>query len=38
MGSMPVPIPDFTTGAWIDRAPDSACHYSLDQVHDRLFE
>ncbi|MDW7655599.1 MAG: Gfo/Idh/MocA family oxidoreductase [Bacillota bacterium] len=38
MGSMPVPVPDFTNGAWIDRAPDPACRYSLDQVHDALFE
>jgi hypothetical protein len=37
MGSMPVPIPDFTNGAWIDRKPDPACRYALDRIHPDLF-
>ncbi len=38
MGSMPVPIPDFTNGAWIDRVPNTVCPFSLDDVHDDLFQ
>ncbi len=37
MGSMPMPIPDFTNGAWIDQQPDPACRYALDAVHTDLF-
>ncbi len=37
MGSMPVPIPDFTNGLWLDRGPDPASRYSLDDVHYDLF-
>lgn len=37
LGSMPVAIPDFTNGLWIDRRPDPKCRYSLDAVHNDLF-
>ncbi|NLD88569.1 MAG: Gfo/Idh/MocA family oxidoreductase [Clostridiales bacterium] len=37
MGSMPVAVPDFTNGMWIDRRPDPKCRYSLDAVHNDLF-
>ncbi|NMA07964.1 MAG: Gfo/Idh/MocA family oxidoreductase [Clostridiales bacterium] len=38
MGSMPVPVPDFTNGLWIDRGPDPKSRYSLDAVHYDLFD
>lgn len=37
MGSMPVAIPDFTNGRWLDRPADPKCRYSLDAVHNDLF-
>ncbi len=37
LGSMPVAIPDFTNGLWLDRVPDPKCRYSLDAVHNDLF-
>ncbi len=37
MGSIPVAIPDFTNGMWLDRKPDPKCRYSLDAVHNDLF-
>ena len=38
MGSSPVPVPDFTNGLWLDRGPDPASRYSLDDVHYDLFD
>ena len=32
MGGMPVPIPDFTNGAWINRGPADTGTYSLDAI------
>jgi len=32
LGGMPVPIPDFTNGKWIDRAPEPPSKWSLDEV------
>lgn len=32
MGGMPVPVPDFTNGAWICRRPPEAGMYSLDVI------
>ena len=32
MGGLPVPIPDFTNGAWIDRPPADDGMYSLDVI------
>ena len=37
LGSMPVPVPDFTNGLWIDRGDAPASGYSLDKVHEELF-
>ena len=37
MGSMPVPIPDFTDGKWIKREAAPKSIFSLDSVHDDLF-
>ncbi|MDD6877297.1 MAG: Gfo/Idh/MocA family oxidoreductase [Clostridiaceae bacterium] len=37
MGSLPVPVPDFTNGLWLDRAADPKSRYSLDAVHYDLF-
>lgn len=37
LGSMPVAIPDFTNGRWLDRGPDPASRYALDNVHEELF-
>ncbi len=38
MGGLPVPIPDFTNGAWIDRAPYHRGIYCLDEVCEDCFE
>lgn len=38
MGSIPVPIPDFTDGRWVNRGPDPVCRYALDAVHEELFD
>lgn len=38
MGSMPVPVPDFTNGKWIDREPAVKSKYALDEVYEDLFE
>ena len=32
MGGLPVPVPDFTNGAWIDRGPPDGGRYSLDVI------
>ena len=32
MGGLPVPVPDFTNGAWIHRGPPDAGMYSLDVI------
>lgn len=32
MGGMPVPVPDFTKGAWINRKPERRSKYALSQV------
>ena len=37
MGGMPVPIPDFTNGKWIDRAPFRRSKYCLDAVCEEYF-
>lgn len=31
-GSMPVPVPDFTRGRWINRAPERRSKYALSQI------
>ncbi|MDD4796448.1 MAG: Gfo/Idh/MocA family oxidoreductase [Eubacteriales bacterium] len=36
-GGMPVEVPDFTDGRWIDRGPALPGVYALDDVYDRLF-
>jgi len=38
MGSMPVPIPDFTDGKWVKREPQPKTPYALDAVYDDLFD
>ena len=38
MGSMPVPIPDFTNGLWMQREEEPKTKYSLNKVHYDLFE
>ncbi len=37
MGGMPVPVPDFTNGAWIDRAPFRRSRYCVNAVCDECF-
>ena len=37
MGGMPVPIPDFTNGMWIDRAPYHRGIYCLSEVCEDFF-
>ncbi|MBQ6067058.1 MAG: Gfo/Idh/MocA family oxidoreductase [Clostridia bacterium] len=37
MGGMPVPIPDFTNGMWIDREPYRRGVYCLEEVCDDFF-
>lgn len=38
MGGMPVPIPDFTNGMWIDREEARRGVYCLDEVCEEAFE
>ncbi len=38
MGGMPVPIPDFTNGMWIDREETRRGVYCLDEVCEEAFE
>lgn len=38
MGSMPVPIPDFTNGMWIDREPYRRGKFCLEEVCNDFFE
>jgi hypothetical protein len=38
MGSMPVPVPDFTNGRWIDREPFRRGKYCLEEVCHEFFE
>lgn len=38
MGGMPVAIPDFTDGKWINREPAHKSKYALDTVHYDLFK
>ena len=38
MGGMPVPIPDFTNGMWIDREPYHRGIFCLDEVCTDFFE
>ncbi len=38
MGGMPVPVPDFTSGKWIDRAPYRRGKYCLADICDEYFE
>jgi len=38
MGSMPVPIPDFTNGSWIEREPFRRSKYCLEEVCEECFE
>lgn len=38
LGSMPVAVPDFTDGKWIKRQSAPASVFSLDAVHEELFD
>lgn len=38
MGSMPVPVPDFTDGRWIGREKRPGDMYSLDAVYEEAFD
>lgn len=38
MGSMPVAVPDFTNGKWIDRKPSRRGKYCLNDVCEEFFE
>ena len=38
MGSLPVPIPDFTNGMWIDREPYARGKYCVDDICREAFE
>jgi len=38
LGSMPVPVPDFTNGMWIDREPYRRGKYCLEEVCGDYFE
>lgn len=38
MGGMPVPVPDFTNGMWIDREPFKRGKYCLEEVCNEYFE
>ncbi len=38
LGSMPVAIPDFTNGMWIDREPIRRGTYCLEEVCDEFYE
>lgn len=38
MGGMPVPIPDFTDGKWVQREPSPKSPYALDAIYDDLFD
>ncbi len=38
MGSMPVPVPDFTNGMWIDREPFHRGIYCVNDVCEEAFE
>ena len=37
MGSMPVPVPDFTNGMWIDRAPARRSRYNAEEICEEFF-
>ncbi|SEO33547.1 Gfo/Idh/MocA family protein [Paenibacillus sp. OV219] len=38
LGSMPVAIPDFTKGKWINREPAPVSAYELDAIHEDKYE
>jgi len=38
LGGMPVPVPDFTNGMWIDREPFRRGRYCLDAVCEEAFQ
>lgn len=38
LGSMPVAIPDFTNGQWIDREPSPRSKYCLEEICEEFFE
>ena len=38
MGSMPVPVPDFTNGMWIDREPARRRRYNTEEICNEFFE
>ena len=38
MGSMPVPVPDFTNGMWIDREPARRGRYNTEEICNDFFE
>lgn len=38
LGGMPVPMPDFTCGAWVTRAPERPSKYALSGIYPDLFD
>ena len=38
LGSTPVAIPDFTNGRWMENHPMPKSCFSLDTVHEDMFE
>ena len=38
MGGMPVPIPDFTNGMWVDREKERRGEFCLSEVCDEFFD
>ena len=38
LGSTPVAIPDFTNGRWMEKHPMPKSCFSLDTVHEDMFE
>ena len=37
-GSMPIPVPDFTHGGWINRSPERRSKYALSQICPEQFD
>jgi hypothetical protein len=38
LGGAPMPVPDFTDGRWVDRAPERPSIYALDEISVDLFK